>query len=47
MSSLQTRPLFSGARLAYKENKGELGITQALDVGSIRSVKVGRLYCFT
>jgi len=32
----------SGARLGYKETKNELGITQALDVGSIRSVKVSK-----
>ena len=33
--------LFVGARLVYKENKEtDYGTTQALDVGSIRSVKV-------
>jgi len=32
----------SGARLAYKEGSNEGRITQALDVGSIRSVKVSK-----
>jgi len=32
----------SGARLAYKEGNNEGRITQALDVGSIRSVKVSK-----